>query len=107
MLPNYLKRLITSNRKFILNEVLEVQGCMQLLMKRRNTGLPWTKEEKRELKCHLRGIARTAPVMTVFFLPGGSLLFPFLAEVLDRRKRKRYNDAHVKEADISNRRTEG
>ncbi len=106
MLLNYLRSLIASNREFILKEVLEVKGLMQLLMKHRNTGLAWTKEEKRELKDHLRGIGRTVPVMTIFFLPGGSLLFPLLAEVLDRRKKNRYNDAHVKETDIGGRRTE-
>ncbi len=89
MLLNYIKRLITGNREFILKEVLEVRGLMQLLMKHRNTGLPWTREEKRELKGHLRGISGAVPVMAVFFLPGGSLLFPLLAEVLDRRKHKR------------------
>jgi len=89
MLLNYIKRLIASNREFILKEVLEVKGLMQLLMKHRNTGLPWTKGETHELKRRLRGISGAVPVMAVFFLPGGSLLFPLLAEVLDRRKHKR------------------
>jgi hypothetical protein len=106
MLMNCFKRLLVGNREFILKEALEVRGFMQLLTKHRNTGLPWSKEEKRELKSHLRVISKVAPVMAVFFLPGGSLLLPLLAEVLDRRKHKRYNGVHVKETDISDRRPE-
>jgi hypothetical protein len=41
-MPNFIKRLIASNREFILNEVVEVKGLMQLLMKHKNTGQEWT-----------------------------------------------------------------
>jgi len=53
-MPNFIKRLIASNREFILNEVVEVKGLMQLLMKHQNTGQEWTKEEKKEIKVHLK-----------------------------------------------------
>lgn len=86
MIINYLKRLITKNKEFILKEVLEIKGLMQLLMKYRNTGQKWTNEEKKEIKIHLKNISKVVPVLIVFLLPGGSLLLPFLSEVLDRRK---------------------
>jgi hypothetical protein len=86
MITGFIKRLIIKNREFILQEVLSVKGLMQLLMKNRNTGEKWTREEKREIKKHLRNISKLIPVIIVFLLPGGSLLLPFLAEVLDRRK---------------------
>ncbi|MDI6728907.1 MAG: LETM1 domain-containing protein [Thermodesulfovibrionales bacterium] len=88
-MPNFIKRLIASNREFILNEVVEVRGLMQLLMKPQNTGQEWTREEKKEIKTHLKNISRVVPAMIIFLLPGGSLLLPFLAGVLDRRKEKR------------------
>ncbi|MCL5063336.1 MAG: LETM1 domain-containing protein [Nitrospiraceae bacterium] len=88
-MPNFIKRLIASNREFILNEVVEVKGLMQLLMKHQNTGQKWTREEKKEIKTHLKNISRIVPAVIIFLLPGGSLLLPFLAEVLDRRKERR------------------
>lgn len=89
MIIAYIKRLLIKNKEFILREVLEIKDLMRLLMKVRNTGEPWTKEEKKELKKHLRGIFPVIPALIIFALPGGSLLLPFLAEILDRRKAKR------------------
>lgn len=86
MIVNYFKRLIINNREFILKEILEVKGLMHLLMKHRNTGQKWTREEKKEIKMHLKNISRVVPALAIFLLPGGSLLLPFLLEVLDRRK---------------------
>lgn len=89
MITNYFKRLITKNRDFILKEVLAVKGLMYLLMKNRNTGEKWTREEKTDIKNHLRNISKMIPIIIIFLLPGGSLYLPFLAAVLDRRKKRR------------------
>ncbi len=88
MIINYIKRLIVKNREFILSEVLAVKGLMYLLMKNRNTGEKWTREEKREIKNHLRNISKMIPIIIIFLLPGGSLYLPLLAAVLDRRKER-------------------
>lgn len=93
---NFLKHLLAKNREFILEEVLATKGLMQLLMKHKNTGQRWTKEEKKEIKTHLREISKIVPVLIIFLLPGGSLLLPFLASCLDRRKSARVQDADVK-----------
>jgi len=66
-----------------------VKGLMQLLMKIRNTDEPWTREEKKEIKKHLRNMSKMVPVIVIFILPGGTILLPFLAEILDRRKKRR------------------
>ena len=89
MVSKFLKGLIIKNKAFILQEVLAARGLMQLLMKTRNTDQPWTKEEKKEIKKHLRDISKMVPVIIIFLLPGGTLLLPLLAEILDRRKMKR------------------
>jgi len=89
MIIAYFKRLVTTNKALILEEVLAVKGLMQLLMKQRNTDQRWTKEEKREIKNHLKSISKIVPALIIFLLPGGSLLLPLLAEVLDRRKTRR------------------
>jgi hypothetical protein len=89
MIRKYLKRLIILNKEAILMEVLSIKGLMQLLMKARNTNEKWTREEKKEIKRHLKNIAMIIPVVAIFSLPGGSLLLPILAEALDRRKNRR------------------
>ena len=89
MIKKYLRRLIIINKEAILMEVLSVRGLMQLLMKTRNTDEKWTREEKKEIKRHLKNIAKIVPTLAIFFLPGGSLLLPILADVLDRRKTRR------------------
>ena len=89
MIRKYVKRLILIHKEAILMEVLAVQGPVQLLMKTRNTDQKWTREEKREILRHLKNIAKIVPVVALFSLPGGTLLLPILAEVLDRRKTER------------------
>lgn len=89
MIKRYLKRLIVVNKEAILMEVLSVKGLMQLLMKTRNTDERWTREEKKEIRDHLRNIAKIIPAVAIFSLPGGSLLLSVLAETLDRRKTRR------------------
>jgi hypothetical protein len=89
MIKKYLKRLIIVNRKAILMEVLAIKGLMQLLMKTRNTDEKWTREERTEIKRHLKNIAKILPAIALFSLPGGSFLLAILAEALDRRKTRR------------------
>ena len=89
ILIKIIKRQIANNKEFILTQILAVKGLMQLLMKSRNTGEKWTREEKKKIKTHLKSISKIVPVIIIFLLPGGSLLLPILAEVLDRRKMRR------------------
>lgn len=89
MIQRFLKRLIDKNKEFILSQVLAVKDLMRLVMKNRNTGEKWTREEIHEIRAHLRHIAMLVPALIIFLLPGGSLLLPLLADVLDRRKKIR------------------
>ena len=93
MIKRFLKGLIAKNKEFILSQVLAVKGLMQLLMKNRNTGEKWTRDEIREIRAHLKHIAMLVPALIIFLLPGGSVLLPLLAEVLDRRKKIRRSPA--------------
>lgn len=86
MLTEFLKHRLASHRNLILPHVLAIQGLMRLLMKVRNTGEPWTTEERREIRSHLLSITRFVPILILFLLPGGLLFLPVLAEVLDRRR---------------------
>ena len=58
-------------------------------MKIRNTDEKWTREERKEIKRHLKNVAKIIPAVALFSLPGGSFLLPILAEALDRRKTRR------------------
>jgi len=89
IMMTYFKRLILNNKEFILKEILEVKGLIQLLMKYKNTGKKWTAEEKKKIKMHLKQISKVVPIMAIFLIPGGSMLLPFLADILDRRKVRR------------------
>jgi hypothetical protein len=90
MIKKYLKRSILINKEAILMEVLSIKRLMQLLMKTRNTDNKWTREEKKEIKRHLKNIIKIVPAVAILFLPGGSFLLPILAEALDRRKTRRF-----------------
>ena len=69
-------------------DLYHIQGFMQLLMKPRN-GTSWTKEDKAAIITHLKYVGGTLPLLLVFTLPGGSLLLPLLAWVLDRRRNRK------------------
>ena len=69
-----------------LKDLYHIQGFMHLLMKPRN-GMRWTAEDKQELRSHLIPLAETLPYLAVFSLPGGLLLLPILARIMDRANR--------------------
>lgn len=89
MIRCFLKRSIEKHKNMILDEAVQINGFMKLLMKPRNEGAGWTKEEKAQIRKHLKRLSCYVPVLIVFLLPFGSLLIPVLAEILDRRKNKR------------------
>ena len=70
-----------------------MQGFLQLLFKQRNTDQKWNKEEKKQIKDQLKRLSLYLPIIIIFLLPGGSLLLPVLAEILDRRKARRIPSA--------------
>lgn len=90
-----MKKLYEQWKTSALREVLEVRGLIRLLMKRRNTATPWTREEKNEIRKHLKALSKTVPFLLVFSLPGGSLLLPVLALALDRRRAHRIASART------------
>ncbi|MEW6600699.1 MAG: hypothetical protein AB1499_06990 [Nitrospirota bacterium] len=81
--------MISRHKEVLLREAVLIEDFMRLLMKRRNTGIKWTRAEKKQIKVHLKRMSLYVPMLIVFLLPGGAFLLPVLAEVLDRRKKKR------------------
>jgi hypothetical protein len=89
MIGRLIKSQIKKNRDLILNEAQQMNGFIRLLMKQRNTGTRWTQSEKVQLRRYILWLARLVPVLCIVLLPGGSLLIPVMAEVIDRRERSR------------------
>jgi hypothetical protein len=89
ILKNLLFDTIAKNKALLLHEAYKMNDFMGLLMKRRNTQYTWTKEEKKILQAHLWRLSSYIPLLIIFCLPFGSLLFPLLAEILDRRTNRR------------------
>jgi len=85
----FLKSLLNKHKALFFQEAQRISGFLYLLMKQRNTDEKWTPEEKKEIKRQLKILAMYIPILIIFLLPGGSLLLPFLAEVMDRRKTRR------------------
>jgi hypothetical protein len=89
MLNKFFRRLILRNKHLILFEAQGARDFMDLLMKHRNTDIPWSQEEIKQLKSYLVHMSFYIPCLMIFLLPGGQFLLPVLAEVLDRRSKKR------------------
>ena len=81
-----LKKILIKYRKKILKEIDSVKDLTTLLMK--GTRRKWTRSELLEIKTHFVILGKKIPILMVFMLPGGTILFPLLIEVLDRRKQK-------------------
>ncbi len=94
MIKLFFKKLLAKNRDMILEEGEHIRGFMRLLMKHRNTGIVWTKEETRDLKSYVKRLFLRVPVLIIIVLPFGLVLLPILAEILDRRKKSRNQSAH-------------
>jgi hypothetical protein len=85
----FLKRMLIKHKALFFQEAQRMSGFLYLLMKQRNTEEKWTPEEKKEIKRNLKILVMYIPILIIFLLPGGSLLLPVLAEVMDRRKTRR------------------
>lgn len=83
-----LRDLQERERKRLLAEMVQVKGLMPLLMKPRNKQR-WTREDRAELRAHLRRLSELSPYLVVVVLPGAPLTLPLLAWWLDRRRQHR------------------
>lgn len=89
MIKLFLERHISKNRALIFEESHHMADFFHLLMKHRNTGTKWTAEEIIQLKFYLKHLSYYVPALIIFVLPFGLFLLPILAEILDRREKRR------------------
>ena len=79
--------LTEREKKYLLQEILQVKGLMPLLMKPRNKQR-WTPADRAELMVHLRRLSNISPYLIVLVMPGSFLMLPALAWWLDRRRNR-------------------
>ncbi len=91
---HFFRRLFERNKALILHEVFQVKGLMSMIMKHHSTGQPWTSDEKKLLRGHLRELAKAVPALFIFMLPFGAVFLPLLAMVLERRAKPRQAQPH-------------
>ncbi len=72
--------LIHRNKKRILQELYESKELMQLLVS--STHRELDQVEKKKVKSQLLDIFKTIPSLTIFALPGGSLLLPIIIKMI-------------------------
>jgi len=82
-----VRELTGREKEYLVNEILQVKGLMPLLMKPRNNQR-WTREDRAELRAHLRRLSDISPYLIVLALPGSFLMLPLLAWWLDRRRNR-------------------
>jgi len=72
--------LISRNKKRLLKEIIESKELMLLLA--HSTHRDLDEKEKKKIKKQLLDICKTVPSLTIFLLPGGSLLLPLLIKFI-------------------------
>ena len=83
-------KLIIRNKDRLTKEIKESGELMQLLAK--STSKDLTKEEKKKVKKQLLDICKTIPSLTIFLLPGGSLLLPILIKFIPQILPSAFNE---------------
>lgn len=82
--------LLNRNKKRLVKEVSQSKELMQLIAK--STHKELDKEEKRKIKTQLLDICKTVPSLTIFLLPGGSLLLPILIKFIPQLLPSSFNE---------------
>ncbi len=90
-----VQTLITRNKSRLLLEITQSKELMQLLAK--STSRELSKEEKKKVKTQLLDICKTVPSLTIFLVPGGSLLLPILIKFIPQLLPSAFNENLNKE----------
>lgn len=82
--------LIARNRKRLAKEISESRELMVLLA--HSTTRDLDKAEKKKVKKQLLDICKTIPSLTIFLIPGGSLLLPILIKFIPQMLPSSFNE---------------
>ena len=87
--------LIKRNKNRFIKEISESKELMQLLAKSTHKDLD--KTEKKKIKKQLLDICKTVPSLTIFLLPGGSLLLPIIIKFIPKLLPSSFNENEERE----------
>lgn len=87
--------LITRNKKRLLKEISHSGELMALLV--HSTHRDLDNKEKKKVKTQLLEICKTIPSLTIFLLPGGSLLLPILIKFIPKMLPSTFNENYDRE----------
>ncbi len=82
--------LIRRNKNRLLREISESRELMVLLA--HSTRRDLNEKEKKKVKSQLLDICKTVPSLTIFLLPGGSLLLPILIKFIPKMLPSAFNE---------------
>lgn len=85
-----VQTLITRNKGRLLTEISQSKELMLLLSQ--STHRELNQEEKKKVKTQLLDICKTIPSLTIFLVPGGSLLLPFLVKFIPHLLPSAFNE---------------
>jgi len=74
------KSILGRNKEQLAAELKESKELMALIAK--STTEELSKDEKEKARTQLKDLARTIPSLTLFMLPGGSLLLPIILKII-------------------------
>lgn len=79
-LSNRYKRILERNKKKLAKELRESKELVQLI--KLNSKRDLTPEEKEKLRLQMKDLARAIPALTIFMLPGGTVLLPLVLKLI-------------------------
>ena len=85
-----VQTLITRNKGRLLTEISQSKELMLLLTQ--STHRELNQEEKKKVKTQLLDICKTIPSLTIFLVPGGSLLLPILVKFIPQLLPSAFNE---------------
>lgn len=85
-----ISKLIIRNKKRLVKELSESKELVKLLGKSTTAELSY--EEKKKVKKQLLDICKSIPSLTIFLLPGGSLLLPLLIKFIPQLLPSSFNE---------------
>lgn len=92
---NTVERLILRNKKRLLKELTESGELLKLLGQ--STLRDLDNEEKEKVKDQLLDIFKSIPSLTIFLLPGGTLLLPLFIKFIPKLLPSAFNENEIKD----------
>lgn len=90
-----INALLLRNKLRLYQELSQSKEAMRLIKK--STHAKLNEEEREKVKIHLIDICKTIPALTVFLLPGGTLLLPLLIKLIPDILPSAFRDDPTKE----------